>query len=114
MKKSLLLTAGLALIVGGCAEMETKPAASAAAAKAPAVNPELTAAFTEAEKEIAAAKKSGHLWNNTEKFMDAAKAAQADGKGDEAMKQVKKAVKEAKLAQEQAAREAGAKPTFPK
>jgi len=109
MKKTLLLTACLAFILGGCAEMDSKTESAK-----PASSPELTAAFAEAEKEIAAAKKAGHLWNNTEKFVKEAKEAQAAGKGDEAMKKIKKAIKEAKLAQTQAKNEANAKPHFPK
>jgi len=105
MKKSLWLVAGLALVLGACAEMDTKPAASA--------NPELDALIASAEKEIAAAKKVG-IWTNTETFLEEAKKAKADGKTDEAMKKAKKALKEAQLAQKQAAAEVNAKPHFPK
>mgnify|MGYP000554203679 CR=1 FL=1 len=103
MKKSLWLVAGLALVLGACAEMDTKPAASA--------NPELDALIASAEKEIAAAKK-GSIWRDTEKFLEAAKKAQAEGKDDEAMKLAKKALKQAQLAQKQAQAETG-KPYFP-
>lgn len=106
MKKSLWLVAGMALVLGACAEMETKPAASAA-------NPELDTLIASVEKEIAAAKKVG-IWNNTETFLEEAKKAKADGKTDEAMKKAKKALKEAQLAQKQAAADANAKPHFPK
>ncbi len=105
MKKSLWLVAGLALVLGACAEMDTKPAASA--------NPELDTLIASAEKEIAAAKKVG-IWNNTEKFLEDAKKAKADGKIDDAMKNAKKALKEAQLAQKQAAAQTNVKPHFPK
>lgn len=108
MKKTLLLTAGLALIIAGCAEMETQPAPAAAA------GPELDTVIANAEKEIAAAKKANNLWRDTEKFLDQAKTAKAEGKADEAMKKAKKALKEAELAQKQAVAEAGAKVNFPK
>src|SRR3989337_2899886 len=109
MKKTILLTACLALTLGGCAEMDTKPATAAAV-----VSPELDKAIADAEKEIAAAKKGG-IWRDTEKFLDEAKKAKAEGKADKAMSKAKKGLKEAQLAQKQAAAEAAnAKPYFPK
>jgi hypothetical protein len=112
MKKTLLLPACLALIVGGCAEMDTKPAEAAKPAAAP-LSPDLQAAVAAAEKEIAAAKKVNNAWRDTEKFLDEGKKAGAAGKTDEAMKLIKKAQKQAELAQKQAAAETG-KVNFPK
>lgn len=108
MYKTIMLTASLALALGGCAEMETKPepAKAAAASSSP-----LDEAITSAEKEIAAAKKVG-IWRDTEKFLEDAKKAKAEGKEDEAMKLAKKALKQAQLAQKQAQTETG-KPYFP-
>lgn len=111
MKKTILLTACLALTLGGCAEMDTKP--TAAAKPAAMVSPELDKTIADAEKEIAAAKKIG-IWRDTEKFLEEAKTAKAEGKADEAMKKAKTALKEAQLAQKQAMAEADAKPHFPK
>ncbi|HJW81931.1 MAG TPA: hypothetical protein VJ396_06765 [Acidiferrobacterales bacterium] len=112
MKKTILLTACLALTLGGCAEMDTKPAA--AAKPAAVVSPELDKAIADAEKEIAAAKKVG-IWRDTEKFLDEAKKAKAEGKADEATKKAQLALKQAQLAQKQAMAEAAnAKPHFPK
>jgi hypothetical protein len=111
MKKSIWLVAGLALALGACAEMETKPASPATPAAS--ASPELDKVIADAEKEIAAAKKAG-IWRDTEKFLDEAKKAKAEGKTDEAMKKAKKALKEAQLAQKQAAAEANVKPYFPK
>jgi len=111
MKKTLWLSAALALTVAGCADMQTQTAEKK---PTPVVSPELDAAIATAEKEIAAAKKSHHLWNNTEKFLDAAKKAKQAGKAEEAMKNAKKAIKEAQLAQQQAMAEANAKPHYPK
>lgn len=109
MKKSIWLVAGLSLILGGCAEMDTKSDAP----KAAVMDPALDKAIADAEKEIAAAKKVG-IWRDTEKHLKAAKEAKAAGKGEEAMKMAKKALKEAQLAQKQAAAEANAKPHYPK
>jgi len=112
MKKTILLTACIALTLGGCAEMDTKPAA--AAKHAAVASPELDKTIADAEKEIAAAKKVG-IWRDTEKFLDEAKKAKAEGKADEAMKKAKLALKQAQLAQKQVSAEAAnAKPHFPK
>lgn len=104
MYKTIMLTASLALALGGCAEMDTKPASAASS------NPALAETIASAEKEIAAAKK-GSIWRDTEKFLEEAKKAQAAGKDDEAMKLAKKALKQAQLAQKQAQAETG-KPHF--
>lgn len=106
MYKTIMLTASLALALGGCAEMDTKPASAAPAASTP-----LSETIASAEKEIAAAKKTG-IWRDTEKFLEDAKKAKAEGKEDEAMKLAKKALKQAQLAQKQAQAETG-KPHFP-
>ena len=108
MNKTILLTACLALTLGGCAEMDTKPADDTKAATA---SP-LDEAIASAEKEIAAAKKAG-IWLNTEKFLEDAKAAKAEGKTDEALKLAKKAIKQAQLAQKQAQADADTKPYYP-
>ena len=108
MYKTILLTASLALVLGGCAEMDTK---SAPAAPAAASNPALDETIASAEKEIAAAKK-GNIWRDTEKFLEDAKQAKAEGKQEEAMKLAKKALKQAQLAQKQAQTETGV-PHYP-
>jgi len=112
MKKTILLTACLALTLGGCAEMDTKP--TAAAKPAAAAGSELDKTIADAEQAIGAAKKGG-LWRDTEKFLDEAKKAKAEGKADEAMSKAKKALKEAQLALKQSTAEAAnGKPYFPK
>jgi len=84
-------------------------------------------AIAAAEKEVAAAKKSGNLWNNTEKFLDEAKKAKANGdkaiKSEkmaeaetffaDAIKNAKKATDEAKLAQIQKMEQANPKVHYP-
>ena len=110
MYKTILLTASLALALGGCAEMDTKPSSGTAAPSASPTSA-LDETITSAEKEIAAAKKVG-IWHFTEKFLEDAKKAKSEGKDDEAMKLAKKALKQAQLAQKQVQAEAGAKPRF--
>ncbi len=104
MKKIILLTAFLALTLGGCAEMGSMPAAAS--------NPALDEAIASAEKEIASAKKVG-IWLHTEKFLEEAKAARAEGKNDDALKLAKKALKQAQLAQKQAQADPHPKPHYP-
>ena len=112
LKSTILLTACLALTLGGCAEMETKPVA--AAKPATMVSPELDKTIADAEQAIDAARKGG-LWRDTEKFLDEAKKARAEGKTDDAMKLAKKALKQAQLALKQSTAEAAnGKPYFPK
>jgi len=118
MKKTILLTACLALTVGGCAEMDKKPVAAAAATPAAAkpaaatASPELDQTIANAEREIAAANKVG-IWRDTEMFLEQAKSAKAEGKTDEAMKLAKKALKQAVLAQQQAASQVNATAGYP-
>jgi DNA primase large subunit len=68
---------------------------------------------TEAENEVKLASKTGFLWNNTEKFLTESKEAMAAANAasdkatrekeyDKAMKLAKKALSEAKMAQQQA------------
>ncbi len=66
----------------------------------------------QAEKEIKLAKESGFLWTNTEKFMEEAKKAKEGGDTAKATGLVKKALDEAKLAQEQAKINANPKANF--
>ena len=109
MKKTMLLTACLALTLGACADMQTQQSPAKPTASSSAVDETIASA----EREIAAAKKVG-IWLHTEKFLDEAKALKAQGQNDEALKKAKKALKEAQLAQKQAKAEVDAKPEFPK
>jgi hypothetical protein len=114
MKKTILLTACLTLTLGGCAT-DSKPAPATAAKPAAATvaaSPELDQTIANAEKEIAAAKKVG-IWRDTETFLEDAKKAKAAGKNDDALKLAKKALKQAQLAQQQAASQANVKAVYP-
>lgn len=116
MKKTLGLTASLVFVLTACADMQSQPAAgkpATAAATVPAANPELDAIIANASGEIAKAKKVG-IWRDTEKYLKEAQEARAAGKIDEAMKLAKKALREAQLAQAQAASQADAAPVYPK
>ncbi len=97
MKKALTIAA-LTLTLGACA---TTPDTS-----------EADNAIAAAEKEVAAAKKTGFLWRDTEKFLDAAKKAKADGDIAGAVKSANKALSEAKLAQVQAKDNTNPKPRY--
>ncbi|MDH5633818.1 MAG: SoxXA-binding protein [Gammaproteobacteria bacterium] len=94
MKKSLILAAAM-LALGGCA-----------------TSPDPSTVIAEAENEIKVAKKMNYLWRDTEKHLEGAKKAQADGDNEKANKLAKKALSEAKLAQQQAKDNAGAGPNF--
>ena len=96
--KKIIVIAGLALTLGACASMQNTA--------------ELDSTIAQAEKEIAAAKKAKALWRDTEKFLDAAKKAKADGDIDGATKQAKKALSEPQLAQKQAKDQARVKPHY--
>jgi hypothetical protein len=120
MKRTLLIAAPLAVLgltLAGCATTEPAkaPAAPAAAAPSPAVE-EFNKLAAQAENEIKLANQAGFLWSKTEEFLknakEAAKASEearkagdakkADDEMANATKLVKKAIKEAQLAQQQA------------
>ncbi|HEY5682737.1 MAG TPA: hypothetical protein VIR61_03590 [Sulfuricaulis sp.] len=98
MKHTLLLGA-ISLAIVGCASSVNEK--------------EYNDLATQAENEITLAKKSGFLWLHTEKFLKESKEAMAAATSasdratrgkeyDKAMKLAKKALQEAKLAQQQA------------
>lgn len=67
---------------------------------------------SKAEAEIKLAQQSGFLWTNTEKFLQDAKDAKQGGDVAKATSLAKKALDEAKLAQEQAKINASPKANF--
>lgn len=98
MKQTLILCA-ITLALAGCASSINKE--------------EYDQLVAEAENEIKLASKTGFLWSNTEKFLTESKEAMAaataatdkavrESEYDKAMKLAKKALSEAKLAQQQA------------
>lgn len=101
MKKTLLMTA-LAFTLAACAGGEQKAAA----------DKEYQDLVAKAKAEIQLAGKAGHTWRDTEKFLKDADDATKAGDRDKAMKLVKKAIKQAQLAQVQAKDNANAKPVF--
>ncbi len=101
MRKILAVSVLLAALAG-CASSPAPTASSG----------EFDELYKQAENEIKLAAKSGFLWNNTEGFLKQAAEAKKAGDMDKAMKAVKKALTEAKLAQQQAKDQADAKANF--
>jgi hypothetical protein len=99
MKKTILTAATVAVIsLGGCAASDGGPSYGDLMAQT--------------EAEMAKAKKMNYLWRDTGKLVDKAKAARADGDNPEAKKLLKKALKQAKLAQAQAMEQKNAGPVY--
>ena len=94
MKKVLLVVAAT-VITAGCA---TGPSYDELAAQA--------------KSEIKIAKSMDFLWRDTEKSLKAAEKANAEGDSVKAKKLAQKALDQAKMAQQQAQDNAGAKPYY--
>jgi hypothetical protein len=73
---------------------------------------EYTRLSSQVEKEIAATEKTGFLWRDTEKLVADARTAQSQGKQDDALTLLRKALRQTQLAQKQAQDNANAGPTF--
>lgn len=101
MKKIVLTLAVPALLIG-CAA--TGPDGSP--------EPSVEQLVVNAEAQYKAAESQGVVWSTTEKSIEAAKKAKNDMEVDKAIKAAKKALKETKLANEQAKAAANAKPVF--
>jgi hypothetical protein len=109
MKKLVLLFSFAALLSACAGQSGTQPSNAAA----PTANGSAAdQAIAQAEAEIKAAKGANYLWSNTEKFLEDAKKAKAEGNNEEAVKLANKAAKHAKLAQQQAKDNANARPRF--
>lgn len=107
--KKLVLLFSFAALLSACAG---QPGTQSAAATPAASSSTVDQAIAQAEAEIKAAKDANALWSNTEKFLEDAKKAKADGKNEEALKLANKAAKHAKLAQQQAKDNANAQPHY--
>ena len=101
MKKTLFI-ATLALTLAGCAGSQ-QPAQA---------DKEYDELVAKAKSEIKLADQTGFTWRDTDKFLKDADGALKAGDRDKAMKLVKKAIKQAQLAQQQAKSNANAKPVF--
>ncbi len=100
MKKTIITAASLAVLaLGGCAGTESG-------------GPGYSELRAQAVTEIGKAKKMNALWRDTEKMLKQADAARGDMDNPKAMKLVKKALKQAKLAQKQAQDQANAGPSY--
>ena len=103
MKKTLVsLVLVLPVLLVGCAAVgpDGKP------------EPSVSQLVANAEMQYKAAEEQGIVWNTTEKNIETAKKAKDELEVDKAIKAAKKALKEIKLAQEQAKASADIKPTF--
>ena len=100
MRKTILISA-LAMTLAGCAG-------------GGASSDDYNKLVAEAEAEIAVANKMGATWRDTEKFLDESKKEAKNGDMENATKLAQKALKQAKLAQEQAKAQANVKPWYPK
>lgn len=103
---SRLTTVGIVVLsvglVAGCAQQQQKP--EPAAAPAEQKDPKAEAAkkaIADAKDAIAKAKANNWIWRDTEKMLKKAEEAYKEGKYDDAIKQAKKAEKQAQLAVEQ-------------
>lgn len=108
MKSKIILCAALTLGIAGCATVDKK---------------EYDQLAKQAEDEVKIANKTGFLWKDTEKVLKESKEAMAAAEAasdrttrqtnfDKAMKLAKRALQEAKLAQQQAKDNANAKPDY--
>ena len=88
--------------------------ASCAPSRAPSVNEEFSQLTASVEREIRATEKTGFLWRDTEQLLQDARLAQAEGRHEEAKQLALRAMRQAKLAQEQARDNANAAPVYPK
>ena len=98
MKKTLFITT-LALALAGCTGGSES-------------DKEYDELVAKAKSEIKLADQTGFTWRDTDKFLKDADGALKAGDRDKAMKLVKKAIKQAQLAQQQAKSNANAKPVF--
>jgi hypothetical protein len=105
MKNILIAVAVLTtvLALGACA---TEPTPAAAPVD------EFAQLASQVEFEIAAADQAGYLWRDTEKLVNDAKTARGQGKTDEAMALLRKALRQTQLAQKQARDNVNAGPAF--
>jgi hypothetical protein len=93
-----LLAATLLTLIAGCAGTDRVA--------------EFDQLAAEADNEIKLAAKTGFLWRDTERFLTEAKAARAKGDFDNALKLGRKALSEARLAQQQARENAAPQADF--
>lgn len=100
MMQKVILVAVLALAVGACVT----------AGKGKSSYEEL---YTRAQSEIRIAQQMGFLWRDTKKILARSKRAHELGDKDEAMKLATEALRQARLAQEQAKEQANPQIIYP-
>jgi hypothetical protein len=97
----IALLVALAFLIGACARPASTP------------DDEFSRFAARVESEIRIAEKAGFLWRDTDKLMQDARAAQREGRYDDAMKLANQALRQAQLAQQQARKNANAGPAYP-
>lgn len=97
-----LLVVAFALLLGACAGTTATP------------DDEFNRLAAQVESEIRAAEKTGFLWRDSERLLQDARTAQKEGRHDDARKLANRALKQAKLAQQQAQNGANTAPAYPK
>lgn len=107
MKRFLTIVAVITTL-GACSPARTPTNAAAVS------NDEFSRLAAQVETEIRAAEKTGFLWRDTEQILRDARAAQRDGRRDEAVQLANKALRQAQQAQQQARDSANATPIYPK
>ena len=95
------------LMLTACGTTGPSPSATSA-------SDEFSRLAAEVEHEIRVTEKTGFLWRDTEKILRDARLAQSEGRYDEAKQLAHKAMRQAKLAQQQALDNANARPVYPK
>ncbi len=88
-------------------------AACAGTSNVPSEDESFNRLAAQTELEIRQAEKAGFLWRDTEPLLADARKAKKEGRDDEAMKLVRRALRQAQLAQQQARDNANAGPSYP-
>jgi len=104
--KRILAVLAMTSLLASCAPSRAPTVASA--------NEEFSKLAAEVDREIRATEKTGFLWRDTEQFLEDARVAQLEGRYEDAKRLALQALRQAKLAQQQARDNANAAPAYPK
>jgi hypothetical protein len=105
--KRFLAIITIASVLGACASGGGRSAVANA-------NEAFAQLAAEVEREIRATEKTGFLWRDTEQLLQDARSAQAESRYEDAKQLANKALRQAKMAQQQARENANAGPVYPK
>lgn len=104
--KRLIAVVAIAVALSACATGRPTPTTSA--------SDEFSRLAADVEREIRAAERTGFLWRDTEQILRDARLAQAEGRYEDAKQLANRAMRQARLAQQQARDNANAAPVYPK